>query len=86
MFFLYGGISLTVCQTYYGFECIHPFSPTGTHTRTTRPPNEHLPQALNNAQQWRDDGAYHLPRRVGDGHVRLSSSQIDSRTRSLVHL
>jgi len=31
---------------------------TGTHTRTTRPPNEHLPQALNNAQRWRDDGAY----------------------------
>jgi len=30
---------------------------TGTHTRTTRPPNEHLPQALNNAQRWRDDGA-----------------------------
>ena len=26
---------------------------TGTHTRTTRPPNEHLPQALNNAQRWR---------------------------------
>ena len=24
---------------------------TGTHTRTTRPPNEHLPQALNNAQR-----------------------------------
>ena len=23
---------------------------TGTHTRTTIPPNEHLPQALNNAQ------------------------------------
>ena len=35
---------------------------TGTHTRTTRPPNEHLPQALNNAQLWRDDGACHLPR------------------------
>ena len=29
---------------------------TSTHTRTTRPPNEHLPQALNNAQRWRDDG------------------------------
>jgi len=29
---------------------------TGTHTRTTRPPNEHLLQALNNAQRWRDDG------------------------------
>jgi len=28
---------------------------TGTHTRTTRPPNEHLPQALNNAQRWRED-------------------------------
>jgi len=28
---------------------------TGTHTRTTRPPNEHLPQALNNAQRWHDD-------------------------------
>jgi len=27
---------------------------TGTHTRTTRPPNEHLPQALNNAQRWRE--------------------------------
>jgi len=30
---------------------------TGTHTRTTRPPNKNLPQALNNAQRWRDDGA-----------------------------
>ena len=30
---------------------------TGTRTRTTRPPNEHLPQELNNAQRWRDDGA-----------------------------
>jgi len=29
---------------------------TGTHTRTRRPPNEHLPQALNNAQRWSDDG------------------------------
>jgi len=26
---------------------------TGTHTRTTRPPNEHLSQAFNNAQRWR---------------------------------
>jgi len=38
---------------------------TGTHTRTTRAPNEHLPQALNNAQRWRDDGACHLPRPGG---------------------
>jgi len=38
---------------------------TGTHTRTTRPPNEHHPQALNNAQRWRDDGACHLPRPGG---------------------
>jgi len=38
---------------------------TGPHTRTTRPPNEHLAQALNNAQRWRDDGACHLPRPGG---------------------
>ena len=38
---------------------------TGTHTRMTRPPNEHLPQALNNAHRWRDDGACHLPRPGG---------------------
>jgi len=38
---------------------------TGTHTRTTRPPNKHLPQAFNNAQRWRDDGACHLPRPGG---------------------
>ena len=38
---------------------------TGAHTRTTRPPNEHLPQALNNAQRWREDGACHLPRPGG---------------------
>jgi len=28
-------------------------------------PNEHLPQALNNARRWRDDGACHLPRPGG---------------------
>ena len=38
---------------------------TGTHTRTTRLPNEHLPPALNNAQRWRDDGACHLARPGG---------------------
>ena len=41
--------------------------PTPTHTRTRqqhpKPSNEHLPQTLNNARRWRDDGACHLPRR-----------------------
>jgi len=36
---------------------------TDTHTRQEqhpKPPDEHLPQTLNNAQSWRDDGACHL--------------------------
>ena len=37
--------------------------PTPTHTRTRqeqhpKPPNEHLPQTLNNARRWRDEFAY----------------------------
>jgi len=28
-------------------------------------PNKHLPQVLNNARRWRDDGACHLPRPGG---------------------
>jgi len=41
--------------------------PRHRHTRTRQgqhpnPPNEHLPQTLNNARRWRDDGACHLPR------------------------
>jgi len=44
--------------------------PTPTHTRTRqeqhlKPPNEHLPQTLNNARRRRDDGACHLPRPGG---------------------
>jgi len=35
---------------------------THAHDKTR---NEHLPQALNNAQRWRDDGACHLPRPGG---------------------
>ena len=45
---------------------------TDTHThraittpqtpKRTPPTNEHLPQTLNNARRWRDDGACHLPR------------------------
>jgi len=40
-------------------------SDTDTHTHTRqeqhlKPPNEHLPQTLNNARRWRDDGACHL--------------------------
>jgi len=41
---------------------------TDTHTRQEqhpKPPNEHLPQTLNNARRWRDDGACHLPRPGG---------------------
>jgi len=36
-----------------------------THTRQEqhpKPPNEHLPQTLNTARRWRDDGACHRPR------------------------
>jgi len=51
---------------------------TGTHTRTTRPPNEHLPQALINAQRWRDDGACHLPRPGDLSCERGSVLQVES--------
>ena len=34
-----------------------------THDKNnTPPPHEHLPQTLNHARRWRDDGACHLPR------------------------
>jgi len=41
---------------------------TDTHTRPEqhpKPSNDHLPQTLNNARRWRDDGACHLPRPGG---------------------
>jgi len=40
-----------------------PPTPTHTHAHDeNNTPNEHLPQALNNARRCRDDGACHLPR------------------------
>ena len=54
----------------------HTYTPTENNTprhRNTRtrqeqhpkPPNEHLPQTLNSARRWRDNGACHLPRPGG---------------------
>jgi len=44
---------------------------THTHEKNNTPnPHEHLPQTLNNARRWRDDGACHLrvnPRRYPYG-------------------
>ena len=50
-------VKQSTCHTHTGHTDRENTPDTGTHTRTTRPPNEHLPQALNNAQRWRDDGA-----------------------------
>jgi len=51
------GVKQSTGHTHTGHTDRENTPDTGTHTRTTRPPNEYLPQALNNAQRWRDDGA-----------------------------
>jgi len=42
-----------------------PPTPAHTRARQEKKINEHLPQALNNARRWREDGACHLPRPGG---------------------
>ena len=63
--YMYACVKQSTGHTHTGHTGRKNTPDTGTHTRMTRPPNEHLPQALNNAQRWRDDGACHLPRPGG---------------------